>query len=321
MKYITLILIALLIAASPALSGTNGGLGGSFARIGAGARAKAMGNAYTGLAEGTSAIYFNPGALSYGETMMFTATTSQMAFDRSLDYIAFVAPLHPKAEGQVVNAGIGLGWLHAGVGDIDSRDFDGRPLDQIDMSSNLFLFSFGIQFHERFGGGLTAKVIYETFGKIGNEESSVNGDGFGLDAGLFGKPIDHLTIGVHVKDIAAKTTWNTTEYWSQGGSKVDEWPLQYRIGAAYEYDWLTGTLDLETSEESDTRLHAGVEAATTIKEDQTAALRVGLDDQDINFGVGLGFSFWKVTSIVDVTYTIENIAPDDAITVSWGVLF
>jgi len=321
MKKTTLIIIALLCGSQLLWAGTNGGIAGSFARVGAGARAKAMGNAYTGLAEGTSAIYFNPGALPFGESAMFTATTSKMALDRNLDYIAFVAPVHPKAEGQVVNAGLGLAWLHAGVGDIDARDFDGRPLEMIDMSSNLFLFSFGIQFHERLGGGLTAKVIYETFGEIGNEESSVNGDGFGIDAALYGRPIDHLSLGVHVKDIGAKTTWNTTEYWSQGGSKVDEWPLQYRFGAAYDYEWLTGVVDLETSEQSDTRLHAGLEASTKIKEDQTAALRAGLDHENINFGLGLGFAFWKVTSIVDFTYTIEKIAPDDAIMVSWGVLF
>ena len=87
------------------------------------------------------------------------------------------------------------------------------------------------------------------------------------------------------------------------------------------YDWLTGALDVESSEKSDTRLHAGLEASKSIKEDQTVALRAGLDNKDLNFGFGLGFAFWKVTSIVDFTYTIEHIAPDDAVTVSWGVLF
>jgi hypothetical protein len=321
MKKNTLVIIALLCVTMISQAGTNGGLAGSFARVGAGARAKAMGNAYTGIGEGTSAIYFNPAALPFGKSAMFTATTSRMALDRSLDYIAFISPVHPKTEGKVVNAGLGIGWLHAGVGDIDSRDFDGQPMDMIDMSSNLFLFSFGVQLHDKIGAGITAKVIYETFGKIGNEETSVNGDGFGLDAALYGKPIEHLTVGAHVKDIGAKTTWNTTQYWDQGGSKVDEWPLQYRVGAAYEYEWLTGALDLESSKESDTRVHAGLEASKDITEDQTVALRAGLDYKDINFGFGLGFAFWKVTSVVDFTYTIENIAPDDAVTVSWGVLF
>lgn len=321
MKKITLALVALLAIAFCAYADTNGGVGGAFARMGAGARALGMGNAYTGLAEGTSAIYFNPGAISYGEALMFTATTSQLSLDRSLDYVAFIAPVHPQAEGQVVNAGLGLGWLHAGVGDIDSRDFDGRPLEYIDMSSNLFLFSFGVQFHERLGGGITAKVIYETYGKIGNDDTSVNGDGFGIDAALYGRPIDNLSVGLHVKDIAAKTTWNTTEYWSQGGSKADEWPLQYRLGAAYKWNWLTGAVDIETSEESDTRLHAGVEASQQIAADQTVALRAGLDHENINFGFGFGFAFWKVESIVDLTYTIEAVAPDDGVTVSWGVLF
>ena len=79
-----LLLAALLAFATTALAGTNGGLGGAFGRIGAGARAKALGNAYTGLGAGTSAIYFNAGALPFLGGPQFAATTSRMALDRRL---------------------------------------------------------------------------------------------------------------------------------------------------------------------------------------------------------------------------------------------
>jgi hypothetical protein len=318
-----LVLLLMLVCTASAFAGTNGGLAGAFGRVGAGARAKAMGNAYTGLADGVSALYFNPGALPFQTSAQFGISASKMALDRSVQYLAFAAPVHPKAgpEKRVVNAGLGVGWLHAGVSDIDARSFDGEPLEKIDMSSNLFLFSFGAQFHERLGGGITAKVVYETYGKITDNNRSVNGDGFGVDAGLFGKPIDHLTLGVQVKDIGTKTTWNTTDYWSQGSSKADKWPVQYRIGGAYEYKFLTGAVDLESSAENETRLHAGVEAKTEINERETVAARLGLDHDSFNIGLGLEFAIWKVRSMIDVVYTLEQIAPDDAQTLGWGVKF
>jgi hypothetical protein len=319
----TLLLATLLVFAISAFADTNGGLGGAFGRIGAGARARALGNAFTGLGAGPSAIYFNAGALPFQPRPQFAATTSRMAFDRRLDYLAFVAPLHPKAgpEKRVVNAGVGLGWLHAGVGNIDARDFDGNPLDKIDQSSNLFLFSFGVQFHERFGAGLTAKVIYETFGKIGNDNKSVNGDGFGVDFAAFAKPIDHLTLGLQLKDVGSQTTWNTSDYWAQGASKTDKWPTQYRVGAAYERSGLTGVVDIENSDQNDARLHAGLEGALPITDKQSVAGRIGYDDGAPTFGLGLGFAVWKLKSALDFTYVLESIAPDNSLVVGWGLEF
>jgi hypothetical protein len=317
------VLLILSVLTTVSLADTNGGFAGAFARLGAGARAKALGDAYTGLAQGPSAMYFNPGALPFAHHFEFSATTARMSLDRSLDYIAFTAPVHPKAgpEKRAVNAGLGVGWLHAGVGNIDSRDFDGNPLPTIDQSSNLFLFSFGLQFHERFGAGVTAKVIYETFGKIGNDNKSINGNGFGADVGAFAKPIDHLTVGAQIRNLGAKTTWNTTDYWAQGSSKEDKWPFEYRAGAAYDWRGLTGTMDLESSDKNDTRLHAGLEGAVNVTDKQSVAGRVGYDDGAPTFGLGLGFAVWKLHSSLDLTYVLENIAPDNSTQLSWNIEF
>jgi hypothetical protein len=325
MKKILILPVLVLVMAGSCLAGSDGGFAGAFARLGAGARAKAMGNAYTAVADGPSAIYFNPGALPFQKSLEFNAATSHMALDRRLDYIGFIAPVHPKAgpEKKIVNAGLGLGWLHGSVGDIDSRDFDGNPLPMIDESSNLFMFSFGVQFHERFGAGVTAKVIYETFGKIGgpSNNKSVNGNGFGADIGAFAKPIDHLTIGAQLKNIGAKTTWSTTDYWTQGSSKADKWPVQYRFGGAYEQSGFTGAVDVESSDNKDTKIHAGLEAARDITVKQSIAGRIGYDDGAATFGLGIGFVVWKFHSMVDFTYVLENIAPNDATYISWGLKF
>ena len=40
-----------------------------------------------------------------------------------------------------------------------------------------------------------------------------------------------------------------------------------------------------------------------------------------NFGLGVGFDFWKVQSVLDFVYTLENITPDDATTLGWSVKF
>ncbi len=128
-------------------------------------------------------------------------------------------------------------------------------------------------------------------------------------------------MGAQIKDIGTKTTWNTTDYWNQGTSKADEWPLQYRVGGAYNYQAFTGAMDIEGSEEGETKLHAGMEAQTDISDKQSIAGRVGLDDENLNFGFGVGFAFWKVHSMIDVTYTIESVTPDNTATLGWGVEF
>lgn len=313
----------LLLFATLSFASTNGGTAGAFARMGAGARAKAMGNAQVALADGPEAIYFNPGALSFLDGRVFCANASQLALDRSLQYLAFATSVHPKAGPQkkVVNAGVGVSWLHAGVSDIDSRSFDGEPLDMIDMSSNLFMLGFGLQPHPKVGIGVTAKLVYESFGKISDNGKAVNGDGFGVDAGIFTQPARHLSLGAQFKDIGTKTTWNTTDYWSQGSSKADKWPLQYRVGAAYENYGVTAAVDFESSEESETSLHAGVEGRAEISEKQSIAGRVGVDRDSFNIGGGLGFALWKVQSMLDMTYVFENTAPDNAFLAGWKVAF
>ena len=318
-----LIIASILAFANFSFAGTNGGLAGAFSRMGAGARAKGLGGAFTGVGQGAAAVYFNPGALPFGEGREFTANMSRLALDRTLHYLAFATPVRPKAgpEKRVVNAGVGLAWLHAGVSNIDARDFDGLPMDQIDQSSNLFMFAFGVQLHDKVGLGVTAKMNYDTYGRIGNGNASVHGNGFGADAGVFVKPIERLSVGAQAKDIGVKTTWSTVDYWDQGSSKPDKWPAQYRVGAAYTYSWLLGALDVESSQERETKLHAGIEAARQITDKQSIAGRVGYDGGAINFGLGVGFAFWKVHSSLDFVYTLENITPDDATTLGWSVKF
>jgi len=321
-RTIAAISVAVFVCAPLLWAGTNGGRAGAFGRMGAGARAKALGDAYTGYADGPWAIYFNPGALPFLESREFSSAVSIMALDRSLQFLSFATPLHPKAGKTRADAGLGIGWLHAGIGDIDSRGFDGEPLDMMSQSSNLFLFSFANRFHPRVGVGITAKVAYETFGKIGDGGRSINGSGFGLDFGVHVRPIDNFTVGAQLKDVALKTTWNTTDYWTQGTTKGDEWLLQYRLGAAYRpLPYLLGLADIEGSDEEDWRLHVGAEGMWRITDRQVFALRAGVSHEDIAFGFGLNFDFWRVTSKVDFAYVVESIAPEDTQVLSWSVVF
>jgi hypothetical protein len=320
-KYLLIASIATL--ASVSIAGTNGGMAGAFSRMGAGARAKGLGGAYTGVGQGAAAVYFNPAALPFGQAREFSANLSKMALDRDMHYLAFAAPVRPKAGqgARPVNAGVGVAWLHAGVSNIDARDFDGLPIDQIDQSSNLFMLGFGVQVHERVGIGVTAKMNYDTYGRIGNENRSVHGNGFGADAGVFAIPMEHLSLGAQLKDIGVKTTWSTVDYWDQGSSKPDKWPVQYRLGAAYNRSGFLGALDIESSQEGETKLHAGIEGTRQVTEKQAVSGRLGYDGGSMNFGLGVTFAFWKVQSTIDLVYTLENIAPDDATTVGWSVTF
>ena len=67
----------------------DGILAGAFMRMGLGARANAMGNAYTGVAEGTVAAYYNPAGIPFLETRQVMLSYRFLSLDRNFNYIGF----------------------------------------------------------------------------------------------------------------------------------------------------------------------------------------------------------------------------------------
>lgn len=89
-----------------------------FLKLGVGARAVAMGEAYSAIADEASAVYWNPGALTNIESRSATLMHAIYLEDTSFDYAAFVQNLGRWGV-------VGLGVQIMSVGSIDERDDTG----------------------------------------------------------------------------------------------------------------------------------------------------------------------------------------------------
>ena len=90
--------------------------GAAFLKIGTGARATALGGAYTALADDADAIYYNPGALGGIRRPELSATHAEHLLGAKFDFIGFVQP--------TANGSFGLGVTRLSAGKIEGRGAD-----------------------------------------------------------------------------------------------------------------------------------------------------------------------------------------------------
>jgi hypothetical protein len=256
--------------------------------------------------------------------MTLLTSYSFLPLDRQLNFVGFAAPLHPLAgrPGEVLNAGVGVGWIGANSGDIDGRDNDGNPIGTFSNSENAFYFSFGLRLSPMVSVGFSPVIFYNSFPDLSQDES-LKSTRVGFDAGVMVHPNPRLHLGAQARHINAQYRWDTsTLYGDNGTTQTDKFPRIYRFGAAYDLDiglMLAG--DFETSDQQDHQLHLGAEYTFSGYEPYAFALRAGYDDQDLAFGLGIEFALWKLRGQLDYAYQIQDIPLYDAQVISFAVSF
>lgn len=302
-------------------AGDYGGYAGAFLRMGLGARPHALGGAYTAVAEGSYAGYYNPGGLPRSADREFNFSYRSLSLDRTFNYLGCVIPIQPKVKSgeKTFNAGIHLGWIHAGVDNIDGRDGDGRHYETFSNSENAFAFGFAIQPQSWLSVGFTTKILYNRFPKMTKDNETLTSKGLGFDLGLLVTPISHLSVGVLVKDLRSKYTWNTEKVWERGTTTYNPFPVILKFGLAYRLlnDRLLVAADIEDNKKQPEKYHFGAEFVPYPR----VALRAGFDTDAPTFGLGYGFKFWKIYSVLDYAFLTNDIAPSDEHVFSWSFHF
>ncbi len=307
-----------------ALAGTNAGTAGAFLRMGLGARALAMGDVGAALAGDGYGIYYNPASLPYLKKKTFLSTYNYLALDRHLNFVGFAAPLKPPAaqEGETLNAGVGLGWINAGPGELEGRDSDGNPIGTFDYADNAFYFSFALRLAQKVSVGFSPVLVYGSFPDL-TEGESLYSTRLGFDAGILVNPWGQLFLGMQARHINAQYRWDTSTIWDQNGTtRVDKFPRIYRFGASYTFDFnLLVTGEYETSDQNDNQVHLGAEYTYDALYPYVFHLRGGWDDGNPAFGFGVGFDVWKVRGQLDYAYQIQEVPPFDSQVISFSVGF
>jgi len=189
--------------------------------MGFGARGIGMGNALSSVPFDNISSYYNPALLPYQSAPTVLLSYGSLSLDRRLNFASYSQHLNP-------DAGLSVGIINAGVGNIDGRDNDGVPTQTYSTSENQFFFSFGLKPDEKFAFGVTAKVLYYHL------FTDVNSTTFGVDIGALYAVSDELKIAFVVQDVLSKYKWDTSKiYGTSGSSTEDKFPLRKRLGASY----------------------------------------------------------------------------------------
>jgi hypothetical protein len=199
-------------AAAAARADGDAGQPGAYLRLGVGARAAALGDAYAALAEGPDAGYWNPAALAWSRRLALGSSVSVLSLGRTYNTAALQLawdPAEAPPEGQLPlsqRSGLGawsLTWLSFSLG----NDFEGRSADtasfyQFADRQTAYLFSHGRPLSSWLAVGAGLKVYDRQI-----DDFSANG--LGADLGLLVLLGPTVRLGVTASDLFAHLHWST----------------------------------------------------------------------------------------------------------------
>ena len=296
---------------------------GAFLRMGLGARANAMGGAFTGVADGPEAAYYNPAGIPMLEKSRLALSHRFLSLDRNFNYIGFATGIRPKVDEtsgeKAIKGGVALSWIHAGVDKIDGRDFAGNHYKYFSNAENAFALSFGVMPMQYLAIGFTGQVFYNRFPDMGEGDATISSTGLGLDVGVLLTPFPFLSMGVVIKNINAKYDWKTDKLWEKDIEKIDRFPKSVRagFGLRYPYPWLLVAADVEKSDLLGWKYYFGAEAQLI----ERMFLRTGLNDGAPAFGGGFVFQLLSKTSQIQYAFVTKKYDADSEHIFSWSILF
>lgn len=214
----------------------------TFLKISVDAKASAMGEAYVGLAEGVSSIYYNPAGLVQSKTKQATFMHNAYFEDINHEFVGYVHPM------QEMNRVIGVGIIGLFIDDI-KRKTKATLKDEGSFESNDYclILSLGQKIREDILGGLSLKVIRQ---KLDKEK----GLGMGIDIGLLCKnyPIEDFNIGVVLQNIGQKMKIYKEKF---------TLPIILKVGIAYRLpnDKLLLVADIKKPYDNEASLGLGIE--------------------------------------------------------------
>ncbi len=272
---VTAFLIILLNSLAFGGSDANASYAGAYLRMGLGARATAMGNSGVALPRDGFAVYYNPAGIPLLSRRTVALSYSFLTLDRQMYYTGVTVPVHPTA-------GVGVGWLHAGIKNIEGRTSTGLPDEIYATGEDVFILSFANAFHRRLSFGLNFKILRQQL-------VDLTATGLGFDFGILLVPLKELQLGVQFKDIGANYTWNTQKLFDEKGSNYREaFPQTLKIGLAFmrgnDFNFVG---DLEISDKHARQAHFGAE----YNYHDLAFLRMGMNNRNLTFGAGLAYGF------------------------------
>lgn len=307
----------------PVVLQAQGGYADALLRLGVGSRSEAMGRAYTAVVGDPESAYFNPAATTAMHSRMVDLSIRALPLDRRFVYIGFSTALQPGAKSvngrRPTGGGLALSYIHAGVSNIDGRDSDGEKFGSFSNTQHLVNFSFALLPWPWLSVGVTGRLFWNRFPKLGEGEATIGSRAVGLDFGVLGVPLDGVWLGAVIKNINAKYTWDSSSLYERGTSTTDRFPKMWRLGVATSRlrEGVLLALDVEGSDKQDPRVYAG----TAIAFLQHAHIRLGLRAGDPTFGAAYYFRVGGRLSALHYAFVLrpDEVSPEHIF--SWSFVF
>lgn len=298
-----MICISVIAVSSVSLADEYRAWTGDFMRMGAGARALGMGNAYTAVGGDIYSSYFNPAGLAYMTEKQFTFSFRYLTMDRMFRYFAIGSPTGP-------DAGFALSWMNAGTDDITGRDLNGNPTGNLDDERNAFTLSFAKSITEKLSIGLNTKYV---LWKLAGDDAKA----FGFDFGIMATPWRTLTVSANARDLRSRFTWKSDRWKKyindadgQPMEKEDRFPKYYTLGVSYKF--FGEKLILASTAESIENYPVSFDAGISYKYNKTFTLRTGFynynSSDELDYGsYTAGFSLGITNSMAfDYAYLTDG---------------
>jgi len=293
---ILMVLLSLVPAAAHA--GDPGSAGVPFLRVGMGARAAAMGDAYAAIAEDASTVYWNPGAMPAVLGTHVSLTHTEYFLSMRLEHAAVT---HETKWGT-------FGFSFTGLYMDDMERYDevasALPVGYFGAYDASFAVAYGRYLFPNVAVGLSVKPIWERIDEL-------SADGIAVDAGIFHvSRVRGLNLAAVVGNVGPPMKFVEEEF---------ALPRYVRVGGSYEREItsLEGRLllafDLMFPNDDDMRQHIGAEYAYRRMVALRAGYKGGFDSQGATFGLGV---MWRN---LDVDYAFLPVSNDIGDTHRMGI--
>ena len=237
----------------------------SFLKIGIGARASALGEAFTALAQDGTCLYWNPAGLAYLREKELSATYNSWLQEINQGYLSFSFPF--------AKGGLGLGVNYVDLGKMEGRDEYGHPTGTFTASDTHIFAGYAHKF-KTIAWGLSLGTLQDVI-KEDRKTAFLATVGFLYPVG------ERLTLGLAAQNIGSRLG-------------ADPLPLTFKLGAASRLKNLA--LALDVAKPQDNEIYYCLGAEWWLKD--TLALRAGYKtNQDAGEGItaGIGLKMAKVS--------------------------
>ena len=257
----------------------------SFFKLGAGAKAVGMGEAFTAQLTGVGSPFWNPSAISGIKRTQISFTHTQWVQDITAEHFS-----------SAINTGentFGLSFSLGKVPDIQKREGPTtEPLALFDQHDVVLSLTYARELRKKCAVGLSVKWIYE---KI--DISSAGG--WGIDLGGIcspfknaGKPLlENLKLGVAVLNLGSKMKFEKESY---------SLPTVYKAGLSWFAEKkplqsdLTLNLDLVKPRDDDAKVHMGAEYGLYQIFNLRLGYQFGYDEKNLSFGMGVKYKKYAI---------------------------